>query len=73
MSYSKEFDQPKYQDLRDVIQRETNAASLKPLSFEIFKKDASEKFEAKHIKRIWKDTMRSQYGRNWRKHNNPVI
>jgi hypothetical protein len=73
MSYSKEFDTPEYQDKRSRLQRDTASSSLKPLSFEVFAKTPNEKMIAHHTKRAWKDAMRAQHGRNWRKHNNPVV
>jgi len=41
-------------------------------SFEVYKKSVKEKLDLSVAKSKWKAAMQACYGKNWKKHNNPI-
>jgi hypothetical protein len=55
-----------------IINNRTTGYDTSKLSFEMYKKTIKEKLDVSIAKSKWKNAMKVCYGKNWKKHNNPI-
>jgi hypothetical protein len=55
-----------------IINNRTTGYDTSKFSFEMYKKTVKEKLDVSVAKSKWKNSMKVCYGKNWKKHNNPI-
>lgn len=55
-----------------IIHNRTTGYDPSQYSFEVYKKTLKEKLDLSIAKSKWKGAMKFSYGKNWKKHNNPI-
>lgn len=55
-----------------IINNRTTSYDTTKLSFEMYKKTVKEKLDVSIAKSKWKNAMILCYGKNWKKHTNPI-
>jgi hypothetical protein len=55
-----------------ILNNRATGYDASKFSFEIYKKTFKEKLDLSIAKSKWKAAMMVSYGKNWKKHNNPI-